>query len=162
MSSMNFASARMDHQTTFGLDPARRDAAVEIAAAMRAKGQRVWCVPFARNASGIELRGNARTWWGQAEGSYLRRHSPAPGAVMVFKGTKSMPMGHVAVVSKIVDSRKVLVDHANWKRNQVSLGMEVIDVSAKNDWSEVRVRSSSAAYGRNYPVYGFIQNTNRG
>jgi hypothetical protein len=30
------------------------------------------CVPYARAQSGIEIRGNAGTWWAQAEGRYAR------------------------------------------------------------------------------------------
>lgn len=130
--------------------------AVQIAQSMRSKGQRVWCVPFARNASGVNIRGNAGTWWRKTGSLYRQAHTPIPGSVMVFKSTRSMPMGHVAVVSKQISSRKILIDHANWKRNQVSLGMEVIDVSEKNDWSAVRVKSTPNAYGSVYPVHGFI------
>ncbi len=57
-----------------------------------------------------------------AKGVYDRGAEPEVGAVMVFSGTRKLPMGHVAVVSKIVSDREILIDHANWKRNQVSLG----------------------------------------
>jgi surface antigen len=67
-----------------------------------------------------------------------------------------MPQGHVAVVSEVVSERKVLVDHANWHRNKISLGMAVIDVSKKNDWSRVRVESVPGTFGSVYPVKGFI------
>ncbi|MGC8159731.1 hypothetical protein ACP3WZ_24715, partial [Salmonella enterica] len=30
------------------------------------------CVPFARAASGIQIYGDAWTWWGQAAGRYRR------------------------------------------------------------------------------------------
>jgi hypothetical protein len=56
----------------------------------------------------------------------------------------------------VISPRKVLVDHANWHRNQVSLGMAVIDVSKDNDWSGVRVESNPNAIGSLYPVQGFI------
>lgn len=139
-----------------GLDPEFVSKAVTIATDMDRRGQRVWCVPFARNASGIEIYGNARTWWKQAEGRYERGHTPKVGAVMAFSGSKRLPLGHVAVVSKVISDREILVHHANWKRNKVSLDMSVIDISEKNDWSLVRVKSQPTAYGRPYKVDGFI------
>ena len=35
------------------------------------------CVPFARLISGIQIFGDARTWWGQATGKY---RAPAPSS----------------------------------------------------------------------------------
>lgn len=78
---------------------------------------------------------------------------------MAFSGTSSLPMGHIAVVSDVVSPREIRVDHANWKRNQVSLKMAVIDVSDSNDWSAVRVESQPGAFGSTYPVNGFIYPT---
>ncbi len=75
-----------------------------------------------------------------------------------------MRYGHVAVVARVVSSREVLVDHANWAphrghgRGQVSKMVAVTDVSAGNDWTEVRVwNASTRDFGtRTYPTYGFI------
>ena len=75
---------------------------------------------------------------------------------MAFAGTRGMPMGHVAVVSEVVSDREIKIDHANWHRNRISLGMSVIDVSDKNDWSRVKVETNPGAYGSVYPVNGFI------
>ncbi len=130
--------------------------AVAQARDLRARGQRLWCVPFARTLSGIDLRGNAKTWWDAARGRYARGADPRVGAVMVFAGTRKMPMGHIAVVSAVVSDRVITVDQANWKRNQVSLGTEVVDVSEKGDWSAVRVEGDPGAVGRVNPVSGFI------
>lgn len=139
------------------LDQARLSHAVEVAKTMRAAGQRVWCVPFARNASGIEIRGNAEEWYGNApEFGYARGHRPMTGAVMAFSGGSGLTAGHVAVVSQVVSPREVLVDHANWKRNQVSLGMRIIDVSDAGDWSRVQVESNPGQFGRTYRLDGFI------
>ncbi|MEX3313635.1 CHAP domain-containing protein [Sulfitobacter sp. PS-8MA] len=142
-----------------GIDPQRHFMAVQTAQDMRAKGQRVWCVPFARNVSGIQIRGNAETWWGKAKGLYPRGKEPVVGAVMAFRATGSIPMGHIAVVSEIVSPREIKVDHANWKRDQVSLRMAVIDVSKANDWSAVRLESRPGAFGSTYPINGFIYPT---
>ncbi|GAA3271795.1 hypothetical protein GCM10020258_47310 [Sphingomonas yabuuchiae] len=35
------------------------------------------CVPFARQASGIAIYGDAWTWWSKAEGKYPRGRTPA-------------------------------------------------------------------------------------
>ena len=133
-----------------------RSMAINDAQVKRALGHRVWCVPFARTASGVDIRGNANTWWPQAAGKFDRTKSPEVGAVMAFAATRGMPMGHVAVVSDVVSEREVRVDHANWTHNQVSLGMSIKDISANNDWSSVRVESTPGAYGKPYPISGFI------
>lgn len=122
----------------------------------QARGARVWCVPFARTASGVELRGNAGTWWNAAKGQYFRGKTPEEGAVMVFAPHASSRMGHVAVVSEVVSERKVLIDHANWQRNKISLKMPVIDVSENNDWSRVEVEGTPGVMGRPRPVHGFV------
>ena len=137
-------------------EASRLEFAVGEVQSLHAKGQRVWCVPFARNASGIEIYGNAKTWWSQAKDHFDRRHEPEPGAVMAFKATRSNPLGHVAVVSRVEDPRRIRVNHANWHRNRVSLGMAVVDVSRDNDWSAVRLESNPGSFGRVYPVSGFI------
>ena len=122
----------------------------------QAKGARVWCVPFARTASGIDLRGNAGTWWNAAKGVYYRGKAPEEGAVMVFAPHSSSRLGHVAVVSEVVSERKVLVDHANWNRNQLSLKMPVIDVSENNDWSRIQVEGTPGVMGDARPMLGFV------
>ena len=141
-----------------GLNPNFVAKAVGNAKAKRAKGQKVWCVPFARDASGVEIKGNAGTWWDQAKGKFARGHVPVEGAVMAFSSTGKLPKGHVAVVSQVVSDREILIDHANWKPSQISLGMTVVDVSTKNDWSVVKVASVGDTLGRAYPIDGFIWN----
>lgn len=141
---------------TVDIDPNKRALALREVAAKHARGARVWCVPFARDLSGIQIRGNANTWWGQAEGQYARGQEPRVGAVMAWKATKKNPMGHVAVVSRIVSDREIRVDHANWKRNKVAHEMAVIDVSDAGDWSAVKLESNPGAFGSVYPITGFI------
>ncbi|WP_348774900.1 CHAP domain-containing protein [Ruegeria atlantica] len=130
--------------------------ALREVAQKQARGQRVWCVPYARNLSGIQIRGNAKDWWGRARSTFERGNEPAVGAVMSFRATRGMPLGHVAVVSDIVTDREVIVNHANWLRNKVSLKMGVRDVSKRNDWTLVRVETQPGRYGNFYPVNGFI------
>ena len=119
------------------------------------------CVPFARAASGIELKGNAAEWWYAAAGVYDRGEKPELGSVLNFRSTGHMRLGHVSVVTGIVGPREIEVDHANWAgagayKGGVERGVHVIDVSADNDWSEVRVALDSGGYGSVYPTYGFI------
>jgi surface antigen len=106
----------------------------------------------------VEIRGNAKTWWHQAKGRYARGQEPEVGAVMAFSASRAMPKGHVAVVSKVLSEREVLVDQANWERNQITLDTLVVDVSAKGDWSRVKVASAGGTLGRVNPVNGFIYN----
>lgn len=122
------------------------------------------CVPFARMISGIQLFGDAWTWWGQAiSGKYPTGFSPASGAVLVFKPQGAMRLGHVAVVSKVVTERVIQVTHANWSlmeghRGQVEENVTVVDVSSTGDWSQVKVwNDPSHDLGSTvYPTYGFI------
>lgn len=122
----------------------------------QSKGQRVWCVPFARDLSGIDIYGNAKTWWAQAKGRYARSREPAVGSVMSFMPTRRNPNGHVAVVSSMVSDRQVRLDHTNWQRSKVSRDMLAVDVSQANDWSMVRLESVPGQLGAQYPVQGFI------
>lgn len=117
------------------------------------------CVPYARQLSGVEIYGDAVTWWRQAEGRYPRSSTPAPGAVFVIKGYRNPRRGHVAVVSEIVSDRLILVDHANWLNGgEISVSVPVLDVSPNNDWSAVRVWHIPGAHwgGRIYSGEGFI------
>ena len=90
------------------------------------------------------------------KGVYERSKKPVTGSVMAFASVRRMPMGHVAVVSEVVSPRKVLIDHANWERNQISLKMVAVDVSANNDWSQVRLQNANGTMGSTYPINGFI------
>lgn len=121
------------------------------------------CVPYARQVSGIQIYGDAHTWWGQAEGRYQRGSTPRVGAVMAFEPHGNMLLGHVAAVSRIVDSRTVLLRHANWspingRRGQIEDDVRAVDVSENNDWSAVRVwYAPIQALGTTaWPVEGFI------
>lgn len=102
---------------------------------------RFWqCVPYAREISGIQIFGNAHTWWGQAAGKYERGTVPVEGAVLSLKSSRRMPLGHVAMVSKVVSDREVLLTHANWsRRGGIERDVRAIDVSAAGDWSQVRI-----------------------
>ena len=121
------------------------------------------CVPFARAASGIQIYGDAWTWWDKAEGKYRRGYAPREGAVIVFARSARLPLGHVAVISRVVDDRVAMVTHANWSRidgvrGRVEQDVTLTDVSDAGDWSAVRVwyRGSAGLGSTNYPVSGFI------
>tara|TARA_B100000378_G_scaffold47082_1_gene35155 strand:- start:315 stop:1115 length:801 start_codon:yes stop_codon:yes gene_type:complete len=121
------------------------------------------CVPYAREVTGIDIYGDALTWWEQAAGRYERGGKPRVGAVMAFSPTETMRLGHVAAVARVIDSRTVLLDHANWspingQRGQIERGVKAVDVSPNNDWSEVRVwyHPLQALGTTRWPVRGFI------
>jgi surface antigen len=119
------------------------------------------CVPYARSVSGINIRGDAWTWWSSAEDLYERGDQPREGAVLVFARTDRLRRGHVSVVTKLLNRREILITHANWASNgtgrgQVTRDVPVVDVSPGNDWSQVRVWNGDGAFGRIYPAYGFI------
>lgn len=124
------------------------------------------CVPFARAMSGIQIFGNAWTWWEQASGRYEEGESPRVGAVLVFRPRGPMHLGHVAVVSRIVSSRILMITHANWSRiggvrGQIERDVTLVDDSPANDWSRVRVwwKGAQGLGTSSYPVYGFIYGT---
>lgn len=117
------------------------------------------CVPFARQLSGVQIFGNANTWWTQAEGRYPRSNSPAFGSVFVMRGYNTSARGHVAVVTHIDSSRLIRVDQANWLNGgEISRNVPILDVSPNNDWSEVRVWHIPGGHwgGRVYTADGFI------
>jgi len=121
------------------------------------------CATFARLASGIQIFGDAYTWWRQAIGRYETGFQPKSGAVLCFKPTARMRLGHVAVVSQVLTDRVIQITHANWSpiegsRGKIEKDVTLIDVSQAGDWSLVKVW-----YGPNrdmggsvYPTYGFI------
>ena len=130
---------------------------------------RLECVPYARQVTGIRIYGDAHTWWDQAEGRYARGRMPRPGAVMAFRPNGNSRLGHVAAVSRIVDSRTVLIRHANWspvngRRGQIEDNVRAVDVSPGNDWSEVRVWFApiQGLGTTHWPLAGFIYNQEPG
>lgn len=119
------------------------------------------CVPFARRDSGINLVGDAWQWWGLAAGVYARGRVPELGSVLAFKSNPHMRLGHVAVVSRVINSREIEIDQANWwsdgMRGSVARDVPVVDVSEANDWTAVRVGLGySSKFGAVYPTHGFI------
>lgn len=117
------------------------------------------CVPFAREASGIDIYGDAKNWWKLAAGKYPRAARPQEGAVLVMKGYRTSRRGHVAVVKQILDNRTIVVDHANWGNDgRIYLNAPMKDESPKNDWSMVRVwYTPNNAWGKRiYRTKGFI------
>lgn len=121
--------------------------------------KRLYCVEYARLRSGLSIFGDAKLWWTRAKKLYEEFAQPAVDAVMVFSGSKRIRRGHVAVVTQIVSPREIIVDHANWQNHgEIDLNTPVLDVSAANDWSEVRVWDIGAGrFGAHvYRVSGFI------
>jgi surface antigen len=141
----------------------RRSSAQVHRVAFSAPPGGISCVPYARQATGIAIRGNGGDWWHNAAGLYARGHRPEPGAIMAFSPTGKMQLGHVAVVQEVLSPRKVLIHHANWGGPGISRGaimsdVSVVDVSLHNDWSSVRVQVGwdRGSLGSIYPIQGFI------
>lgn len=134
--------------------------AVLVLAAPLTSARAIECVAYARAASGIRLSGDAWQWWDHAAGRYARGSAPHSRAVLVFARQGRMRYGHVAVVTKVVNRREILVDHANWApgRGKVAYAVPVRDVSPRNDWTQVRVWfRPGAQYGtRVYRTDGFV------
>jgi surface antigen len=121
------------------------------------------CVPFARLVSGIQIFGDAYTWWQAAVGKYEEGFQPKTGAVLCFKPTERMRLGHVAVVSEVLTDRIVQITHANWSpidggRGKVEKDVTLVDVSPEGNWSQVKVwyDPSRDLGGSTYQTYGFI------
>jgi hypothetical protein len=117
------------------------------------------CAPYAREHSAVKLYGDAWTWWEKAAGKFSRKSMPETGAVLALAGYAGPERGHVAVVRSLISTREIRVDHANWLGDgAIYLDDPVTDISANNDWSQVRVWNiKTGGWGtRNYPVQGFI------
>jgi surface antigen len=137
------------------------DAAYEPIARVTNRRARLQCVPFARRESGVEIYGDANTWWRQAQDRYETAETPEEGAVLVLRGYASANRGHVAVVKEVVSPRMIIVDHANWLNGgEITRDVPIMDVSEAGDWSEVRVWHVPGRHwgGRTYDVQGFILN----
>lgn len=123
------------------------------------------CVTFARMFSGINIFGDAWTWWNQAVDRFRTGRAPETGSVLVFRPEGRMTRGHVAVVSEILTDRVIRVTHANWggSRGRVEENVTVVDVSGANDWSAVKVwyNPINDLGTTVYPTYGFIYNSAR-
>jgi hypothetical protein len=167
LASFKASSRAVAHGRTAFIIPAvstghSRHAAIRVRNAGRANSAPgISCVPFARLASGIAVGGNAWQWWDNAAGQYARGNRPEVGSVLAFRSNTNMRLGHVAVVSKVINAREVAIDHANWPstamRGGVARNIAVVDVSEANDWSAVRVElGRSGSFGAVYPTYGFI------
>lgn len=126
-------------------------------------GDPYWqCVTFARMFSGIQIFGDAWTWWRQAVDRFRTGNAPETGSVLVFQPHGRMQSGHVAVVSDVLTDRVIRVTHANWggSRGKVEENVTVVDVSAEGNWSRVKVwyNPSNALGTTIYPTYGFVYN----
>lgn len=147
------------HAATSDL-PSASDAWSAVAKSVNSGWQ---CAQFARLFSGIQIVGDAWTWWDKATGRYAKGFTPKEGSVLVFRPNGAMRLGHVSVVSQVLTDRIIQVTHANWsliggKRGQVEKDVTVVDVSDAGDWSRVKVwYDPTGALGTtSYPTYGFI------
>ena len=120
------------------------------------------CVPYARDVSGIQIRGDAHTWWHQAPGRYQRGQVPQVGAVFVLSKSSRLKYGHVSVVKEVLNPRNIIVTHSNWgsdrqTRSMIYERMLVEDLSPSNNWTRVRFWNfHTNAFGSPYIASGFI------
>jgi surface antigen len=115
------------------------------------------CALYVRAETGVALYGAAGGWWDEAAGLYQRGQAPAPGAILVFKRSRHMHSGHVALVAKVVGPQEILVDQANWPRGGVTYDVPVVDTSPNHNWTSVAVMEAhSGQFGRDNPSYGFV------
>ncbi len=156
-------SRHLSRYARSGADHHQRLAARHHADAAHRVVWRYWqpglqCVPYARRVSGIELTGNAYRWWNEADGRYARGQVPQAGAILSFRRSGRMRLGHVAVVTETVSPREILITQANWPGGgAISKAVSVVDVSPANDWTQVRVQiAHSETYGSVYRTNGFI------
>lgn len=152
------AAGSLEAKTT-GHNKARLAASVKVSET----SPYLQCVTFARQLSGLQIFGDAWTWWEKATGKYDEGQTPKPGAVLVFQPQGKMRLGHVAVVSTVITERYIQVTHANWspvngRRGQVEDHVNVLDVSEKGDWTKVKVWYGPLNDLGNtiYTTYGFI------
>jgi hypothetical protein len=126
------------------------------------QGELMQCVPYAREVSGIDITGDAWSWWDSADGKYQRGHQPRFMSVLVLSRTDRLKLGHVAVVVDVLGPREIRVTHANFGSDPIGRriiydSMPAIDVSPGNDWSVVRFWNYQAkAWGITYQASGFI------
>jgi surface antigen len=145
-------------RSVFTSDTPRQSAYISA----RVASQPVQCVPYARQQSGIQIMGDAYSWWDRAAPTYDRGHSPRTGSVLVLARTSKMKHGHVAVVTDVLGPRQINVTHSNWGNDRYSRRviydyMRVEDASAKNDWSSVRFwNPDKNVFGFPYQAKGFI------
>ncbi len=135
----------------------------------------VQCVPYARQVSGVQLYGDAYTWWNQVAPDpaqpiltaprYAYGMLPIPGSVLVLAQTPRMTHGHLAVVKDVIDPRTINVTQSNWgsdskTRRIIYESQRAMDVSDLNDWSQVRFWNKDAEqFGFPYAAKGFIYRT---
>jgi len=155
-------AASLPEATAPGVPPQPGPAPQEAAGIHPYQGDLIQCVPYAREVTGIDIMGDAWTWWDAADGKYQRGHKPAFMAVLVLSRTERLKLGHVAVVVDVQGPREIRVTHANFGSDPISRriiydAMPVSDVSPANDWSLVRFWNYQLqAWGIVYPAYGFI------
>ncbi len=123
----------------------------------------IQCVPYARQKSGIDIFGDAHTWWAQAgQKGYAKGNKPQIGSVLVLQKTSKLKHGHVAVVSAVRPDRTIDVSHSNWgsdsnSRSAIYERMRVEDISPNGDWTMVRFwNKDHGVFGFAYPAHGFI------
>ncbi len=119
-------------------------------------------VAYVKSVTGIAIPGEAWSWWDGSNGRYARGHRPIPSAVLVFRQQQNLPVGHLAIVTRVLSSREVRISHADWAstwatRGRITGNVPVLDVSRTNDWTQVRLwYADIGTVERVYDTYGFV------
>ena len=119
-------------------------------------------VAYVKSVTGMAIPGEAWSWWDGSNGRYARGHRPMPSAVLVFRQQQNLPVGHLAIVTKVLSPREVRISHADWAstwatRGRITGNVPVLDVSRTNDWTQVRLwYANSGTVDRVYDTYGFV------
>ena len=78
---------------------------------------------------------------------------------MVLYNYAGPQRSHVAAVRRMISAREIRIDHANWLDDgSIYVNDPVVDVSAANDWSQIKVRHiKTSGWGTKiFPEHGFI------
>ena len=103
------------------------------------------CVPFARSEFRHRRCRQRLAMVGQRGGYLCSRQRSRVGSVLTFRSNGRMRLGHVAVVSRVINPREIEIEHANWwgpgMHGGIARNIPVVDVSEANDWSAVARRT---------------------
>lgn len=124
------------------------------------------CVDYAKENGWSDFSGLgfAYKWWFAATEKtssyyvpgYPVGNIPQIGAVLVLKPWSGNTAGHVAIVTKIVDDDEILVNHANWRNDEViRIGDKVKDASG-GKWKKILVQYGADYGSTTYDTNGFI------
>ena len=107
------------------------------------------CAEFVRKESSFWIFSHAYGWKDAAKKfGYSIGNKPVLKSVLYFPRQLNAPDAHVVIVTKVIDSRKITIDHANWKRQgEIERDVVVEDISEKGNWSQVTLKGKTLNTG---------------